>query len=725
MARGSVRSSKGVPVRASIFRLAAIVACVAAVLAPASERAGATARPRTAITLPTVFQGYGASNLADVTCPTSELCLAVGDEGPVISSEYSLLYRSTDGGVTWLTMPVPGGTLGNNYDWEEASVAVSCGSPSFCVLEYVGGGDFESDFFEVSTDGGTTWSSPYSSNLEVNEGQVGMTSLTCVAAGACLGIFGGKLASTTNGVASWVVHSGPDDIVSLSCPTATRCYVLETSSAKGIDSLVVARTTNLGATLTPVLTIHSSGWTVPPALACSTTLACRVLVPDSWYPHLLFTTNGGRTWGSQGAPETSAQRVEAFDCTSPADCVFLVPDPSSATKVDSFSTTDGGKDWGDATVWVLAFRSAVPALWCHGTECKATLGTRSVFSLDLASPEVTAWTGSQVSVPTPPLELIACESGGSCLALGPGVTATSPDDGASWSETSDKALDGDVITSLTCPLASTCFAAGYSGDEAAPTGLVLATTDLGADWTAATLPWEVGEASDVQCNSLGTCLALPGFVSGLTHVPTFVLRGTDGGVDWSLVQLAPASAHLSLTGVACPTTNCLAVGAEAGVASVETSNDGGATWTGVDPTAGGFGGLAGFDGLACTSVSGCETTALSDFGAEVDAWGTANAGGTWSKLGTMLTVPKAGYWGAAPTMSWCSSGVCAALSHNVVGPERPAYYDTIAASDSSGAAWDTDEPFASVASVTVAPNGSVIAVAMNPEGGPTVFAGSG
>jgi photosystem II stability/assembly factor-like uncharacterized protein len=256
---------------------------------------------------------------------------------------------------------------------------------------------------------------------------------------------------------------------------------------------------------------------------------------------------------------------------------------------------------------------------------------------------------------------------------------------------------------------------------------VLLTTDLGIHWAAATLPWEVGDVSGVECASSGTCLALPGFASALTHVPTFLLRSTDGGLNWSLVEIAAASARISLGAVQCPTTShCIAVGATSTSALVEVSDDAGATWTMVDASAGGFGGDTPFEGLACTSSLDCETSAVSPSTPDVYAYGTTNGGMTWSQLGLMLPLEDAGYWGANPSLASCSNGACVALSYNVVGPERPTSYVTLLASADGGATWSVYEPPYEPfrASIALAPDGTVIAVGENAEAGPLLVVGT-
>jgi hypothetical protein len=707
--------------------LAVVFACASALILQGSPAAHAAAPrvPATAPAFATTYQGYGPTHVVGVTCPTANVCLAIGEQ-----PQYSMLYRSTDGGATWVPMAVPGGNLDPSYVYGVQSVAISCGAPSFCVLEYATNlGDAPVDAFEVSSDGGLTWT-PAQGFLELAsfDPATGLADLTCTGIATCLGILGGRIASTTDGGATWVTHNRSAGTAGLACLSSRLCYVVRTAAARGTDVLVVSRTNNLGGTLVPLLRRTDTGWNAAPVISCPTTRACTVLTSGS-DPQLESTTDGGRTWHARLGPQLSPQRAQTLRCATAQDCTLLVTDPKSLSRIESFSTADGGSSWLPAPVGQLGFPRAKPTLWCSAiaTGCLAALGTRSVFLIGDTHLGTATWSASPASISAPPLDVVACQQNGACLALGIGVKATSADDGHTWTVAADHALDGDVITSLTCPLPSTCVAAGHSGSASAPSGLVLFTTDLGVHWTTATLPWEVGYVRGVECASASTCLALPGFASALAHVPTFLLRSTDGGLDWSLVQIADASAGLTLTAVQCLTaTHCLAVGAESNSALVEVSDDAGATWTKVDASAGGFGGDAPFDGLACTSSLACETSAVASNGSDVDAYGTMDGGQTWSKGGRMFSVPEAGYWGASPSLASCSNGACVALSINVVGPERPTSFVTLLASADGGATWGAFEPPYQPAGVSIAlaPDGTVIAVGTNAENGPLLLVGS-
>lgn len=718
------RSTKRRAPHRSRLTLAVAAALGAALLAPFATPAGAVIHPRSTPTYATVYQGYGPTDVVSVTCPTTQVCLAVGEQ-----PQYSMLYRSTDGGATWAPMAVPGGSLDPDYVYQDQSVAISCGAPTFCVLEYATNlGDAPVDQFEVSSDGGLTWKGQGSIQLQSYDPEAGLADLTCIGFGTCLGILGGQIASTTDGGGSWVTHNRSVGTAGLACLSERLCYVVQTTATRGTDALVVSSTNNRGGTLVPLLRSTGTGWSAAAVISCASARVCTVLKSGS-SPQLESTTDGGRTWHARLAPQLPPLRAQTLLCTTAQDCTLLASDLASPSRIESFSTADGGSNWLPASVGQLGFPKAKPSLWCSAiaSGCLAALGTRSVFRIDNVQLGSAAWSASAASISAPPLEVVACQQGGGCLALGSGVKATSKDDGHTWTVAADPALDGDVITSLTCPLPSTCVASGHSGPLGAPSGLVLLTTDLGNHWTTATLPWEVGYVGGMECASADTCLALPGFASSLTHAPTFLLRSTDGGLDWSLVEIASSSAHLSLSAVQCPTaSHCIAVGAALASALVEVSDDAGATWSTVDASAGGFGGDTPFEGLACTSSLDCETSAVSASGSDVDAYGTTDGGLTWSKLGLMFSVPQAGYWGASPSLASCSNGTCVAFSVNVVGPERPNYYVSLLASADGGVTWDAFEPPYEPAGVSIAlaPDGTVIAVGENAEAGPLLVVGT-
>ncbi len=729
----------------SLARRALLASCAAFLATQPIAVAGAAVRAANPTPYTVAYEGFGSTVLVGVDCPTTQLCLAIGHQPePQYApynwlARYSMLYRSTDGGTTWAPLAVPGGDDSNYVDGDQ-SLGVSCASATFCVLEYATSfGDFEVRVFEVSRDGGATWryvnsnlsgvgTTPAAGHAQSSNWSP-LQDFSCVGVSTCVGILDGEVVSTTD-VSNWVAHPASKGVTAISCTSATRCYVVTSSSSSSGSELRVSSSANRGGTLSsPLLHVSStSPFNAVPLLSCATATACTLLT-SGLSGEVYATTNAGRTWRSHVSPLLPQQATETLECPLPSACTALATELSFPTKIVSVSTADAGATWNNLLLGALGFPGALPSLTCQSSgTCLAALGGRAVDSTPDVQGASATWTQTALGTGQPTLNAVACEASATCLAVGTGEMAVSTDNGASWSEHPDAALAGDTFQSISCPSATTtCLAAGSSG-TATPTGLVLVSADSGAHWTTAAVPWEVGSVRDVSCASTTTCLALPGFSSALANVPTFVLRSTDGGSDWSLVQVAPASAGLTISGVQCGSaTHCVAVGsAGPNVPLVEVSDDGGATWSSVDPTSGGFAADGAFSGVACTSATDCETGAEATSSTDVYAYGTTDGGMTWTRLGLMLTLEDAGFYGGVTTITGCAAGTCVAVSVDETGPQRPAYYLDLLASTDGGATWVAYQPSYDIyfpIAAAIASDGSLVALGTNLEAGPLLVKG--
>jgi hypothetical protein len=213
------------------------------------------------------------------------------------------------------------------------------------------------------------------------------------------------------------------------------------------------------------------------------------------------------------------------------------------------------------------------------------------------------WSGPTTIDNSNPPQYISCPSSTFCVAVGTNGYAQTYN-GSSWGTPQfvDPSLNlsGSPLTSISCASTSFCAAVDLAG---------YALTFNGSSWTPRTQIDTTGNGlTAVGCASGSLCSAGDGGGNGFVY----------NGISWSApIIINNTSNHQSIGGIACPSALfCVAVG-EAG--SVETSTDGGTTWTNPPD-------IIGSNNL--TSVS-CPSTS---FCVAVDTGGNAytyNSGG-WS-----------------------------------------------------------------------------------------------
>ncbi len=231
--------------------------------------------------------------LSGVACESDTLCTAVGAPGQTTTYIYS-----TDGGVTWLKSAPPAGgvTMGAVTCFATACVAVGEGAA-------------------VSTDGGATWTYEGTGTNQLISVSCGTAGAACLAVGPNpLGVSQptatGILDISTNGGATWTqensnLPASTPTIQGVSCVGSTDCMVVGESPQGPTGTLVIARTTDGGATWTAETGPTGFG-NLPanilpqgfPAISCSSGTSCVVAGGNSSGPLISVTANGGQTWTS-------------------------------------------------------------------------------------------------------------------------------------------------------------------------------------------------------------------------------------------------------------------------------------------------------------------------------------------------------------------------------------------------------------------------------------------
>jgi len=229
------------------------------------------------------------NSLTAVSCPTASFCAAVDNLGQAI----------TFNGSAW-GAPVAVDNTRN------ALQAVSCASPSFCVAGDGGGNGFVFN--------GTAWSAPITINHLSNSEAIGGISCPsasfCVAAGQA-----GDIEISTNGGTTWSTPAtvGLNTLQSVSCPSSAFCVAVGTAGN--------AYTFNGSAwsAANPIDTANGQidGGSLD-SVSCPSSSFCAAI--DGRESVLTFD---GSTWTAPASLEPGTVSRPGVSCPSPAICVAV------------------------------------------------------------------------------------------------------------------------------------------------------------------------------------------------------------------------------------------------------------------------------------------------------------------------------------------------------------------------------------------------------------------
>ncbi|MHB1503946.1 MAG: fibronectin type III domain-containing protein [Acidimicrobiales bacterium] len=370
---------------------------------------------------------------------------------------------------------------------------------------------------------------------------------------------------------------------------------------------------------------------------------------------VMVTADGGASW-LPGSVVGGIESLSAVSCSGAKLCVALgassANSPVGTGGTIIASSDNGGATWGiDPLPAGLGGGSSVQGqfkgqlqLQLDSVSCAAATTCMVVGSITLGPPSY--MTGGIVLVSTDSgqvwseqpgvpavsaLSSVSCPVAGSCFAIGQGGGPAGPfppfddqvssilstaDNGQSWSAQTR----GGYLASVSCISESSCTAVGSS---------IVDTSDGGATWSTAKgyllsssgfyFPGTSG-VNAVSCLSAGRCVAAVLDILGVT---------SDGGETWSLPAVPPVVTHIS--GVSCPTTSlCTAVGASGDGPAILESGNGGGTWA----LAGKVPGTYGLKGISCPTISQCMAVG------GLTALSTQDAGGSWQPMQVSLPEPS-------------------------------------------------------------------------------------
>ena len=274
--------------------------------------------------------------LADLSCPSVKVCVAVGDTGGTSYQSEPLMERTSDGGLTWTAaalpwrpqVPVPGGVL--------ALGSVACSTVSDCMIgaNYGQIGHLVPSPL-ITTNGGSTWQQiAVPADLADSGPNVTCVTVTeCVAYGPDYALPGSKMiiAGTSDEGATWseprIVNECDSDCGYVVCISQLTCLSVNLAAYSALSAVLPG--TKLVLHLAPRSPVHTQFLNTE--FACPTSKLCLGVI--TWQHGKngaistgisTITTNGGRTWITSRLPEATVPiEMDGIACPSATACVAI------------------------------------------------------------------------------------------------------------------------------------------------------------------------------------------------------------------------------------------------------------------------------------------------------------------------------------------------------------------------------------------------------------------
>ncbi|MCL4443123.1 MAG: IPT/TIG domain-containing protein [Actinobacteria bacterium] len=593
-----------------------------------------------------------AGNLYAISCSTTTSCVATGAGGTVVFT--------SDGGKTWTAPPVPDDTV--NLD------SVSCADAMFCMavsappyfnnlplpngisrMSRISGisrasvsspvdtfagstsatgssTDMASAPVWVTTDGGATWTTqqplasivglagvscvPTSSTAITGTASTAYTPCTAIGMEVTSGTLDNPITenvvvlASTDGGSIWNTEdtsSSTVNLLAISCNNSTDCITVGAESPNTSTTLLppLLGTSEIGIALST--TDGGSAWNltdVPTTsqvlldVNCASTTSCMAVgsttgTGGSTAALALFTSNGGQTWMSENPPANAP--LLDVSCPTTTQCTAVGGNPiggifgSGAATI--LSTYNGGSSWTSGTIpgnllGILGV-SCASVTFCvsvgagYSSNAKFGSSLSNIAGIILVSTDGGALWKEQAAYPEDILSSVSCPTISTCYASGtsilgfqgfnglPGMVVKTVNGGSTWSVLEPAGKDTPELNGIACPSATQCVVSGGSllnnleGGGGTSGGLGFTTTDGGAEWSRSTFPSGSQPVMRISCANTQDCWA----ASGELFSPSSggILASTDGGVQWT-EQTLPVQ-PLSMFGVSCPSAvGCYATG---------------------------------------------------------------------------------------------------------------------------------------------------------------------
>src|SRR5487761_1214716 len=301
-----------------------------------------------------------AQMLGGVSCPSASFCVAVDQDGSVLTST-----DPSGGSSAWTESAVTSGALNS----------VSCPTTGLCVA--VGGGGTNGDDIFASTNpmgGSAAWSNAISLDGAV------WISIACPTSALCVAVGGGQIAVSSDPGSidpKWAVilianfpATSNVTFTAVSCPTTTLCVAV----GYGPLNNVLTSTNPTGG---------ASAWTyealdgdaIFSSISCFTTELCIASEDAGWSGNSFVSSNP--TGGPAGWTRLPAGNAVESSMSCPNDLLCLAPNEDGTGVIALVDSSAGAAAW---TVEPIGDGDSVAGMSCVGSSlCVAVNSAGGVF----------------------------------------------------------------------------------------------------------------------------------------------------------------------------------------------------------------------------------------------------------------------------------------------------------------------------------------------------------
>jgi hypothetical protein len=494
---------------------------------------------------------------------------------------------------------------------------------------------------------GTSWSFVASPNTNVSQPN-GLNGVTCFSASQCWavgsyydGTANHTLTEQWNGT-SWSIVTSPNTsstqhnyLLGVTCPSATQCWAVGEYINGANDQTLIEQWNGTSWSIATSPNTSSTQDNNLRGVTCTSATQC-------WAVGSYFADNGtiertlieqwnGSAWSIIASPNASPRSVlNGVNCTSASNC----------WAVGYYGTINQTliEQW-NGTAWTRIISrnlnpSGINTNYLQGINCTSASQCWAVgayVSTNVYQTLVERWNGTSWSIVASPnissshgdnLANVACASASQCFTVGNYLDSAlnahplvEQWDGTTWSIVTPPSnnTQQSVLSGVTCPSASQCWAVGYytagSGFSAQYQTFVIHWD--GTSWSIVASPdtstTQLNILNAVTCNSTSDCWTV-GYYQNSSFIYQTLIEHWDGSA-WSVVS-SPNSGTQSnyFNGITCSSaSDCWAAGYDGVNGSYQTLTEhwDGTSWSIVTSLNPGGSNNNVLNGVACSSASLC------------------------------------------------------------------------------------------------------------------------